>query len=125
MRSARPLPNLYSLMLRPVVAHGGEGNVDAIRILERGDGASACDFVDYVELPRGTSIGDHRHRLDEEEYYLVLAGTGMLQLDRETFAVTAGDLARNPPGGLHGLRNTGDTALKLFVFQVPVVLGRS
>lgn len=125
MKSACRPHNLFSLELRPEVAHEGIGTVNAIRILQRGGGTSACDFVDYVELPAGVSIGDHRHRLDEEEYYLVLAGTGVLRLEHETFAVTAGDLARNLPGGLHGLRNTGPSVLKLFVFQVPVTSGHS
>lgn len=123
MKSAKELCNIFSLSLHPEVAHEGEGMVDAVRIFRRGDLAGSCDFVDYVELPPGTSIGDHRHRDDEEEFYLVLSGSGILRLEEETSVVKAGDLARNRPGGLHGLRNTGTEVLRLFVFQVPVSPG--
>lgn len=125
MNTVQAFCNIFSLELEPEVAHDGIGTVNAVRILPNSDVAGACDFVDYVELPKGTSIGDHRHGPHEEEYYLILAGTGMLRLEHETFAVSTGDLARNPPGGLHGLRNTGDAVLKLFVFQIPVLQGGS
>jgi len=38
----------------------------------------------------------------------------------ETFAVRAGDLVRNPPGGEHGLENTGAAPLRLFVVELRI-----
>jgi mannose-6-phosphate isomerase-like protein (cupin superfamily) len=112
--------NIFTLPLRPEVAHDGVGHIAATRIVTGEDLAGACAFIDYVELPPGTSIGDHRHGADEEEFYLVLGGTGVMRLDDETFEVTAGDLVRNRPGGLHGLVSTGPDPLRLFVFEVEV-----
>jgi quercetin dioxygenase-like cupin family protein len=109
--------NIYRLPLRPEVAHGGEGRIAASRIQGPlpDDG---CRYIDYAQLPPGTSIGDHTHPGDEEEFYLVLSGHGRMRLGPETFPVSAGDLLRNPPGGTHGLRNTGPVPLELFVFAV-------
>jgi quercetin dioxygenase-like cupin family protein len=95
--------------------------VHAARIAQQVDLRGGCNFIDYVELPPGTSIGDHRHSPTEEEFYLVLDGTGLMRLEADTFPVTAGDLVRNPPGGLHGMTNTDRQALlRLFVFELAV-----
>lgn len=112
--------NIFQLPLRSEIAHRGRGTIRAVRIARAADLAGACDFIDYAELPPGTTIGDHRHGPLEEEYYLVLDGSGLLRLEEEVIPVTSGDLVRNPPGGLHGLRNTSTEPLRLFVFQLAV-----
>ncbi|HKE16416.1 MAG TPA: cupin domain-containing protein [Kofleriaceae bacterium] len=112
--------NLRDLALAEVQAHGGKGLIRFARIADVGDLAGPCNFVDYAEVPPGASIGRHRHGDDEEELYLVLEGAGEMWRNGEIFAVRGGDLVRNPPGGEHGLRNTGDTALRLFVFELRV-----
>ena len=71
-------------------------------------------------MPPGTSIGAHTHNAKEEEFYLVLAGSGRMRKDGEWFAVNPGDFIRNPPGGSHELVNCGDTDLQLFVFELSV-----
>lgn len=108
--------NVFSLPLREEIAHDGWGWIGAVRIAAGDQLAGACEFIDYAELPPGTSIGDHRHPADEEEFYLVLSGAGTMRLEDETVPVVAGDLVRNPAGGLHGLVNTGARPLRLFVF---------
>ena len=113
--------NLHQLALDEVRAHGGEGLIKFARIAEAGALAGACNFIDYAELPPGASIGRHRHAEDEEELYLVLEGEGAMWRDGEQFAVRGGDLVRNRAGGEHGLRNTGASPLKLFVFELAVV----
>lgn len=107
------------LPLEQVDAHGGLG-VRACRLAEPGDVASRIHFMDYVEIEPGGTIGRHRHAVDGEEYYLVLAGRGRMFLDGEEAYVSAGDLVRNNPGGEHGLTNTGGEFMKLFVFEVEV-----
>lgn len=44
--------------------------------------------------------------------------------DGEAFPVRAGDLVVNRPGGEHGLENTGDVSLRLFVLELRVGEGR-
>jgi len=103
-----------------VRAHGGEGRIRFARIADAAALAGGCNFIDYAEVPPGASIGLHRHAEDEEELYLVLDGEGQMWRDGNSFAVRPGDLVRNPPGGEHGLRNTGETPIRLFVFELRV-----
>jgi mannose-6-phosphate isomerase-like protein (cupin superfamily) len=113
--------NLFGLCLDEVVAHAGHGAIRSRRIADASDLSGACNFLDYTTMPPGTSIGEHTHALDEEEYYLILSGEGRMRRDGEEFAVRAGDLVRNQPGGTHALVNTGQEELRLFVFEVRVV----
>ncbi len=112
--------NLDALELRRQEAHGGEGRIHFARIADSASLAGRCNFIDLALVPPGGSIGRHQHADDEEEFYLVLEGSGEMWRDGETFQVTAGDLIRNRPGGAHGLRNTGTAPLRLFVFEVSV-----
>ena len=112
--------NLADLELESIVAHDGEGRIRFRRIADMAALAGACDFMDFAELPPGTSVGRHTHDAREEEFYLILAGRGEMWRDGATFGVRAGDLIRNRPAGSHGLVNTGDEPLRMFVFQVAV-----
>ena len=112
--------NLYSLQLSPEVAHFGDGELFAKRIVTGADLAGGCNFIDYVEIPPGVSIGDHRHADTEEEFYLFLSGAGLMRLEDDVFEVAAGDLVRNKPNGLHGLTNNGPELIRLFVFELAV-----
>lgn len=110
--------NLDELALESISAHSGIGTVSFARIAGASDLCGSCNFIDYVLLPPGTSIGEHLHGQDEEEFYLVLSGSGEMRRNGELFRVHAGDLIRNPPGGRHGLTNDGKEVLRIFVFEV-------
>lgn len=115
--------NLGEAELVEQVAHGGVGRIRFARLVDGADAEGACNFVDLAVLAPGVSIGEHRHGADEEEYYLVLDGRGTMRRGDEQFEVAAGDLVRNPPGGSHGLTNTGEDDLRIFVFEVAVTEG--
>ena len=110
--------NVRELEMEVGPQHDGEGKISFTTIASRDDLAGPCNFIDYAELPPGTSIGRHRHELDQEEFYLVLGGEGDMWRDGETFRVRAGDLIRNRPGGTHGLANVGAEVIRLFVLQI-------
>jgi mannose-6-phosphate isomerase-like protein (cupin superfamily) len=112
--------NLRSLPLVEQPAHGGVGSIRMARVADRSDFAGGCNFVDYAVVPPGVSIGEHRHAPEEEELYLVLSGTALVSRGSELIPVRAGDLVRNPPGQLHGLRNEGSEEVELFVFELEV-----
>ena len=113
--------NIRELPMTSTSAHDGVGEILFHRIATSASVSGACNFIDFTKMPPGTTIGRHTHREDEEEFYLIVAGTGTMQLGSETFFVRTGDLIRNPPGGTHALQNTGDEILELFVFEVKVL----
>ncbi len=112
--------NLDELPWTSIVAHGGEGHIRFHRIADDAATNGACHFIDVAELPPGASIGRHAHTEHEEEFYLVLSGSGDMWRDGESFPVRAGDVVRNRPGGAHGLVNSGSSPLRIFVFEVRV-----
>lgn len=112
--------NIFTLPLTKTVAHHGDGEIEFCRVAAREAMAGACNFIDVAVLPPGVSIGRHRHANNEEEFYLVVKGSGRMWRDGEDFEVRAGDLIRNRQGGAHGLVNTGDEPLMIFVFELAV-----
>jgi quercetin dioxygenase-like cupin family protein len=83
--------------------------------------ATTPEFTAGVtDLAPGGWFGHHRH--EPAEIYYVLEGEGALAIDGEEFAVSAGTAAYIPGNREHGIRNTGDGALRFFyVFAVPSV----
>ena len=108
---------LTDLDLEQVVAHDGQGHIGFHRVWEDHQLNSACNFVDYAVVPPGSSIGIHTHG-SNEEIYLVLEGRGTMHRDGETFEVSPGSVILNRAGGTHGLSNTGDEPIRLFVVEV-------
>ena len=74
--------------------------------------------VQTWELPPGGSEGMHVHAEPGrplEEMYLVVAGSGHMTVDGETFPVAAGDAVLAKVGVQHDVRNTGKEPLRLVV----------
>jgi mannose-6-phosphate isomerase-like protein (cupin superfamily) len=109
--------NLFQLKLTDEMSHDGHGSVRQAVVASREDVAAACHGIFYVELPPGTSVGEHVHDIDSEEYYLILSGSGRMRLGDEMLDVSDGDLIRNDPGQIHGLTNTGADTLRMYVFD--------
>ena len=66
------------------------------------------------ELDRGSELATHTD--SAEEVLLVLAGEGEAHVDGETALVRAGELAVVPAMAPHGVRNVGDTTLRVLGF---------
>jgi uncharacterized cupin superfamily protein len=92
--------------------HGGSGAV-LWKVLALG-GALFGDLesFEYCRLGPGASFGSHVHSRTEEIYFIV-AGSGVVRLDDETYEVGPGDLILTPLDGLHALENTGVDDLEL------------
>jgi mannose-6-phosphate isomerase-like protein (cupin superfamily) len=112
--------NLNEVHFEDGIAHEGVGKIRFHRILTAPDIAGACNFMDVSIVPPGCSVGEHAHARDEEEFYLILEGAALMQVNGQRFRVQAGDLVRNPPGGIHSLHNDGRGDLKMFVFELRV-----
>ncbi len=65
-----------------------------------------------AELEPGGWMGLHRHR--PAEVYYVLAGTGMLEAGEGTHVLQPGTAAWIPGDLVHGVRNTGESPLRVF-----------
>jgi quercetin dioxygenase-like cupin family protein len=98
--------------------HDGNGSVFGGTVLTREQlGNAAWRFVDFWHIPPGASIGEHRHELGRECYFVV-AGRGTMSTNAERFEVVAGDFILNEPGDCHGLANTSDGDLVVLVTAV-------
>ena len=118
MSAAFEYVDLSLVPLVPMQAHEGVGQIGFRRLATAEQLGGAVHFLDLAVLAPGTSIGSHTHAPHEEEFYLVLQGSGMMVRNGEPLRVHAGMLVRNPPGGEHELRNDGVDELRVFVFEV-------
>ena len=97
--------------------HEGIGRGKTTRVFNATDFDTPLKFIDYLEMEPGSSIGNHRHG-ENEEVYVVLSGGGVMVVNGERRVVKTGDVILNKPGWQHGLENTSQESLKLFVFEV-------
>lgn len=109
--------NVFSAAKEWVVAHEGEGQIEFVRAFESKDFNTGLSFIDYVEIPPGSSIGIHRHG-DNEEVYFIVEGSGIMTTNDEQYRVHGGDLIVNYRGWSHGLKNNMDMPLKVLVWEV-------
>lgn len=113
------ITNVYEAEKRPVIAHHGQGTIDFVRPFSATDFQSSLNFIDYVEIPPGHSIGNHLHANDEEIYFIV-AGSGQMTVNSTSQLVRAGDIIVNRVGWSHGIENNSDGILKILVWEVRV-----
>ena len=59
------------------------------------------------------------HSLDVDEWYVVMDGTGEVEVDGEKRAVGAGDVVAIPAGMPQRIRNTGETDLRFQCVCLP------
>lgn len=88
-----------------------------IQVDEKNTGARFMSMGNQ-DIPVGKRIPVHIHE-EEEEILFFHEGEAELEIDGKTYSVKAGMscfLPRNVP---HGLKNTGDTPLKLLWFFAP------
>ena len=98
--------------------HGGLGSVDWTEVLSGSPiEGRRLNFLHDDILKPGVSIGVHRHSNDEEYYYIV-SGHGVITLDGEEHEVGPGDIAAVFPGGTHGLINNTGEDMRIIVFSV-------
>ena len=102
-----------------VIAHAGRLPIHSARVQNPRIG-SAVNFVDLVTVPSGADVGLHRHSMRDEEFYVIIQGTGRMLIDGVEASVGPGDVLLNPPGGTHSLINTGDGELKFVVIDVSI-----
>lgn len=109
--------NVYDSEKELENSHDGTGFIKKKRAYNSTDFSTNIDFIDYIEVPPGTSIGIHQHE-DNEEIYFIIEGTGTMFGAEGTSSIKGGDVIVNPINGIHGLKNTSQAFIKIFIFQV-------
>ena len=64
------------------------------------------------------AMSRHLHR-EQEEVYLVLDGTAMIDVDERQFKVGEREVLAVPPGAWHRVANVGEGPLTFFVVAAP------
>ena len=106
--------------------HGGKGYIYVRQLLgyepklpvpgHPDDFETLVNFMHETTLPKGTSVGLHEHKGNEELYY-VIEGKGEMIVDGEKRAMEAGDVCLTKDGSKHTFRNIGDTDLRIIVLE--------
>ncbi|MBH5320318.1 cupin domain-containing protein [Paenibacillus sp. GSMTC-2017] len=98
-------------------SHDGQGFLRKVRAYQSNDFSTNIDFIDYIEVPPGVTIGHHQHANNEEIYFIV-EGTGQMGIEDRVLTVESGNVIVNPVYGSHSLINTSQAVMKVFIFQV-------
>lgn len=97
--------------------HDGEGQLMWTDVSGKLPEGSKLQWLHDHVIDPGASIGIHAHTNDEE-YYYVLSGTGLMTLNGEEFSVSSGDMVAVYPGGSHGIQNTATEPMRLLVISI-------
>lgn len=76
-------------------------------ILDRANAPVRHQSLAEARVPAGTATERHYHKLSEEFYFL-LEGEGMMEVDEVARAVGPGDAILIPPGAWHQITATSD-----------------
>ena len=78
--------------------------------MDAGDLGSKNLTVTWVDVPPGAEQRPHSHP-DSEQVYVIVRGSGRIQVAGDTEHVGEGDLVFIPPGAEHGIKNEGSDPL--------------
>lgn len=86
-------------------------------ILDRTNAPVQNQSLAEATLPAGGATRRHYHKL-AEEFYFILEGTGVMEIDGETREVKAGDAILIPPNAWHQV-TAGDKLLRFLCCCAP------
>lgn len=75
---------------------------------------SFLDFIGEFTVDPGARLEPHYH--DTYEFYYVLSGEGVMQIEMEAANVRPGDLIKIPRNARHTIRATGDKRIHCLAF---------
>ena len=100
----------------PILSNPG---VDSVQLMGPLTSADAAFTVTRVTVEPGAVQARHAHDA-AEQVWVAVSGTGHLLLDGETRrAFSSGDVARFPPGTVHGFENTSDAPFEYLTVTCP------
>ena len=89
---------------------GGKGTVKLEHWFKPEAFGAKIRLCTRMTLAPGSSIGSHTHEA-EDEIYLVLSGSGLIQENGQWVPISAGDAILTGKGGTHGVENNGTEPL--------------
>lgn len=84
------------------------------------DFANPAILLTY-DLPPGSSEGVHTHNIGDkkegsyDEFYYIVSGRGEMEIEGKKVPVRAGDHIFTPNGVAHGIENTSDANMKVYI----------
>ncbi len=94
---------------------GGAGNVSIRHVFTKDEFTAPVRLCAQVTLPPGAGIGPHTHAT-EDEVYIIIKGTGILDDGETQTRVNAGDAVLTGNGESHAITNDGEETLELMAF---------
>ncbi len=109
--------NFLNASLEKACIHEGNGLCEHCAVFLEQDFDTPVRFLNYTIIPPAGSFGQHAHG-DDNEIYIILEGTGEYTENGVTTHVSDGDIIINARFASHGIRNTGDTPMRILVIEV-------
>lgn len=91
---------------------GGDGAVTVKHYFKPEEMTAKSRLCAHLTVPPGASIGLHAHER-EDEVYIVLQGSGIVEEGAEPRRVSAGDAVLTGNGASHAIRNDGIVPLEM------------
>jgi oxalate decarboxylase/phosphoglucose isomerase-like protein (cupin superfamily) len=100
--------------------HDGKGTID-IKAFFRAEGHAKPALLLIYSIPPGASEGVHTHRPGDkkmgsfDEFYYIIEGRGTMDIAGQRVPVIAGDHVFTPNEVAHGIENTSDALLRVYL----------
>ena len=91
---------------------GGPGHVDIRHLFSNDEIKARTRLCAILTIPPGSGIGLHLHEA-EDEIYLILSGSGVIDDGTTKSVVETGDAILTGNGASHSVLNTGTVALEI------------
>ena len=91
---------------------GGEGEITIQHCFKKDEFTAQSRLCAKLTVPSGASIGTHQHD-GEDEVYIILKGTGLLDDGSTKTEVSEGDAILTGNGESHAIANNGSEPLEL------------
>lgn len=101
----------------PILEHGGTCQTffmvdkEAMRADTMG---SYLEYVAEFEIAEGSHLEPHRH--NTHEFYYIIKGKAMMQIEGEKREMNVGDLVHIPPNKVHTIKPIGSGPVRAFAF---------
>jgi mannose-6-phosphate isomerase-like protein (cupin superfamily) len=98
---------------------GGQGTIRFRHAFKPAEFTAKSRLCATLLIPPGATIGKHEH-VNEDELYVVLAGSGLLEDGTTQTRISKGDAVLTGGGGSHAVINDGTDTLEILAVIVCV-----